>query len=77
MAEDKIEQLRKRRAKLMAGGGSARIEKQHSLGRLTARERIELLFEPDTFRESLLFVKHRCTQFGMSSKEFPGAGVLT
>ncbi len=77
MAEDKITQLRKRRAKLMAGGGPARIEKQHSLGKLTARERIEFLFEPETFRESLLFVKHRCTQFGMASKEFPGEGVVT
>nr|MBN2276616.1 acyl-CoA carboxylase subunit beta [candidate division Zixibacteria bacterium] len=77
MGESKIEQLRKRRARLMQGGGPERIEKQHELGKLTARERLELLFEEGTFRESLLHVKHRCTHFDMADKEFPGEGVVT
>jgi len=76
MTESKIYELRKIRAKLMEGGGEDRIEKQHKLGKLTARERIELLFNEDTFRESLIFTKHRCTQFGMDKKEFPGEGVV-
>ncbi len=76
MAESKIDQLFKKRARLTQGGGTKAIEKQHSLGKLTARERVALLFEPDTFRESLLYVKHRCTHFGMLDKEFPGEGVV-
>ncbi|MEZ5360330.1 MAG: acyl-CoA carboxylase subunit beta [Candidatus Zixiibacteriota bacterium] len=77
MADSKIEQLRKKRAALVKGGGEKRIEKQHELGKLTARERIDLLFEENTFRESLLFMKHRCTSFGLQDKEFPGEGVVT
>ncbi|MCP4567060.1 MAG: acyl-CoA carboxylase subunit beta [FCB group bacterium] len=77
MRESKIDELRRRREKLVKGGGDKRIEKQHELGKLTARERIDLLFEPDTFRESLLFIKHRCTHFGVADKEFPGEGVVT
>ncbi len=77
MAESKIEQLKKLRSELVKGGGEKRIAKQHDAGKLTARERIDLLFEEDTFRESLLFMKHRCTQFGVIDKEFPGEGVVT
>jgi len=77
MSQTKIDELRKRREALQRGGGNKRIEKQHSLGKLTARERVDLLFEPDSFRESLLFVKHRCTHFGIKDKEFPGEGVIT
>jgi len=77
MADSKIDQLRKRRQKLELGGGPDRIAKQHELGKLTARERINLLFEEGTFRESLLFVKHRCTHFGVAGKDFPGEGVVT
>ncbi len=76
MTESKIDELRKIRAKLMEGGGEDRTEKQHKLGKLTARERIELLFNEDTFRESQIFTKHRCNQFGMDKKEFPGEGVI-
>jgi len=61
----------------MQGGGEKRIAKQHELGKLTARERIDLLFEENTFRESLLFVKHRSTHFGVDKKDFPGEGVIT
>lgn len=77
MSDPRIDDLRKRRAKLVQGGGPERIQKQHEAGKLTARERIELLFEDGTFRESLLFVKHRCTHFDMAGKEFPGEGVVT
>ncbi len=77
MSKAKIEQLKKTRAKLILGGGEKRIAKQHELGKLTARERIDLLFEPNTFRESLLFMKHRCTSFDMEGKEFHGEGVIT
>ncbi|MCB2230569.1 acyl-CoA carboxylase subunit beta [bacterium] len=77
MAKSRIQDLQKRRAKLVQGGGPDRVKKQHELGKLTARERIDLLFEEDTFRESLLWVKHRCTSFGMADKEFPGEGVVT
>jgi len=77
MADSKIDRLRKRRSELLSGGGKKAIAKQHDRGKLTARERIELLFEPDTFRESLLFIKHRSTAFGLDKKEFPGEGVIT
>lgn len=77
MANSKINDLRKRRSKLTLGGGADRIAKQHELGKLTARERIDLLFEEGTFRESLLWIKHRCTAFGMGDKEFPAEGVVT
>ncbi len=77
MADSKIKKLRKIREKLQLGGGQKRIDKQHELGKLTARERIDLLFDEDTFRESLLFMKHRCNSFGLDKKEFPGEGVVT
>ncbi len=77
MTDDRISELRQRRSTLMAGGGRKQIEKQHEAGKLTARERIDLLFEEGTFRESLLWVKHRCTNFGLDKKEFPAEGVIT
>ena len=77
MAESKIDKLRKMRDKLVQGGGEKRIAKQHELGKLTARERLALLYDEDSFRESLLFMKNRCTDFGMDKKEFPGEGVVT
>ncbi len=73
----KIKALKEKRAKLYLGGGAKRIEKQHQLGKYTARERLALLFDPDTFQESHLFMKHRCTQFGLEGKEMPGEGVVT
>ena len=69
--QSRIEELRRRRRQLMGGGGPARTEKQHSAGKLTARERLALLFEPDTFQESHLFMRHRCSNFGMAGKELP------
>jgi len=74
---NRIEELRARRSRCYRGGGAKRIEKQHELGKLTARERLALLFESDTFQESHLFMRHRCTHFGMEGKEMPGEGVVT
>ncbi len=64
-------------AQAMAGGGAERREKQHQQGKLTARERIELLLDPGSFIEMDRFVTHRCTDFGMAEKKFPGDGVVT
>ncbi|QXM07252.1 methylmalonyl-CoA decarboxylase subunit alpha [Crassaminicella indica] len=77
MANKKIEDLRKRKEKITLGGGQKRIDKQHASGKLTARERINLLFDEGTFVELDAFVKHRCTNFGMESQEAPGEGVVT
>ena len=75
--QTKIEKLRKLRTKLQRGGGEARIEKQHAAGKLTARERLALLFESDSFQEMHLFSRHRCTNFGMAGQDLPGEGVVT
>nr|KAF6420953.1 propionyl-CoA carboxylase subunit beta [Molossus molossus] len=68
----------KRRAALM-GGGQRRIDAQHKRGKLTARERISLLLDPDSFVESDMFVEHRCADFGMAAdkNKFPGDSVVT
>ena len=55
------QQLQERRDAARVGGGTARIEKHHAKGKLTARERLELLLDPDSFKESDMFVEHRCT----------------
>ncbi|MFH2035448.1 MAG: acyl-CoA carboxylase subunit beta [Candidatus Zixiibacteriota bacterium] len=70
------EKLRAMRSNLI-DGDKAKIKKQHDLGKLTARERIDFLFDENTFQESLLYIKHRCNNFGMENKEFPGEGVVT
>src|ERR1700749_1536509 len=64
-----------RRAEL--GGGPDRLEKQHAAGKLTARERIELLFDPGTFEELDKLVMHRCRDFGMAEQIVPGDGVVS
>ena len=73
----KIEKMRTRAAKILAAGGPDRVEKQHKSGKLTARERIEVLLDPGSFVELDRFVSHRCTNFGMEKKELPGVGVTT
>jgi propionyl-CoA carboxylase beta chain len=60
-----------------AGGGETRIEAQHSKGKLTARERIELLLDKDSFEEFDMFVEHRSVDFGMERPKIPGDGVVT
>src|SRR5208337_328701 len=75
--EDRIEELRRRRAEVESGGGADRIAKQHKSGKLTARERISELCDPHSFQESGLFAEHRATLFGMEGKETPADGVVT
>ena len=75
--EERIEQLKIKQEQLRLGGGVKRIEKQHATGKLTARERIELLLDEDSFTEVDQFVKHRCVNFGMEKVETPGEGVVT
>ena len=72
-----IDELRSKKATIFAGGGEKRIDAQHQKGKLTARERLNLLFDPDTFVEIDTFVKHRCVNFGMEKQELPGEGVVT
>ncbi|MBU0741104.1 acyl-CoA carboxylase subunit beta [bacterium] len=77
MAKSRIEKLLDERERLYLGGGEVRIEKQHAAGKLTARERLALLLDTDTFQETHLFMKHRCTHFGLADMDFPGEGVVT
>jgi propionyl-CoA carboxylase beta chain len=72
-----IDELEQRRANARLGGGQKRIDAQHARGKLTARERIELLLDEDSFEEFDMYVEHRCTDFGMEEKKFPGDGVVT
>lgn len=75
--ENKLDKLLNKKEKLQQGGGTKRIEKQHKQGKLTARERLNLLFDEGSFRETGIFVKHRCTDFGMDKVENPAEGVVT
>jgi len=75
--EEKIKKLDELNARAELAGGAERIERQHAAGRLTARERIELLVDPGTFVEMDRFVVHRCTDFGMEQTRIPGDGVVT
>ena len=73
----KLAELEARKAKAEGMGGEDAIKKQHASGKLTARERINLLFDPGTFQEMDLFVHHRGTRFGMAKVEIPAEGVIT
>ena len=75
--QERITELRERTDKAMLGGGEDRLEKQHQGGKLTARERVEALVDPDSFEESGMFAEHRATLFGMAGKSFPADGVVT
>ncbi len=72
-----LEQLEKKRAAARLGGGEKRIKAQHSKGKLTARERIRLLLDEDSFEEWDMFVEHRSYDFGMADQKIPGDGVIT
>lgn len=74
---EKIYDLCDRKSKIVLGGGDERIETQHNRGKLTARERIDLLLDDDSFVELNSFIKHRATNFGMDKMESPGEGVVT
>ena len=74
---DKLQQLHEKKQRIRAGGGSERIAKQRESGKMTARERINTLLDPNTFVELDAFVTHRCTNFGMAEMDVPGEGVVT
>ncbi len=75
--QDIIRQLEEKRAAARLGGGQKRIDAQHAKGKLTARERIELLLDPNSFEEWDMFVEHRCRDFDMAEQTIPGDGVVT
>jgi len=72
-----IERLQQKRQAARQGGGRKRVERHHAQGKLTARERIELLLDEGSFEEWDMFVEHRCADFGMAEKTIPGDGVVT
>ena len=71
------QELLERREAARAAGGQERVDKHHAKGKLTARERIEVLLDDDSFKESDMFVEHRCNDFGMQEQKIPGDGVIT
>ena len=75
--QDILNQLQERRDVARLGGGERRIEAQHKRGKLTARERIDLLLDEGSFEEFDMFVEHRCADFGMQDQKIPGDGVVT
>jgi propionyl-CoA carboxylase beta chain len=75
--KDVLLELERRRSEARLGGGQKRIDAQHKRGKLTARERIELLMDEGSFEEFDMYVEHRCTEFGMEKSKIPGDGVVT
>ena len=76
MSDAPLDRLAALEARSRAGGGADRVARQHAAGKLTARERIELLFDPGTFDEVDALVEHRCRDFGMDAQRIPGDGVV-
>jgi len=74
---EKIRELKEKELAIKGMGGAKAVEKQRASGKLTARERLDLFFDPGTFRETDIFVKHRCVNFGMEKVEIPADGVVT
>ena len=72
-----LKRLEEKRAAARAGGGKRRVAAQHAKGKLTARERLEVLLDPDSFEEWDMFVEHRTEDFGMGAQKVPGDGVIT
>ncbi|GMQ64001.1 acyl-CoA carboxylase subunit beta [Vallitalea maricola] len=72
-----IQDMYERKNKLLQGGGQARIDRQHAAGKMTARERIDMLLDPNSFVEVGAYMKHRSTDFGLDKVEAPGDGVVT
>src|SRR2546429_9582393 len=72
VTKEKLEELHRLKEAAMLGGGVQRIEAQHNKGKLTARERLDLLLDPDTFNELNMFVTHRSTDFGLEEQKIPG-----
>src|SRR5512134_642386 len=74
---ERLEELHRRQAQAEQGGGAARIAQQHRKGKLTARERLDLLLDEASFVELDRFVTHRATDFGLAEEKYPGDGVVT
>ena len=74
---ERTEELVQRRAEVALGGGEKRQEKQRAQGKLTARERVAALLDPDTFQESGMFARHQSTYFGLDTADLPADGVVT
>ena len=72
-----IKELEKKTNAAKLGGGEDRIKKQHAKGKLTARERLEILLDEDSFQEWDMFVEHRAVDFDMEKQKIPGDGVVT
>src|SRR5437764_14938286 len=72
-----VSALEEKRAQARLGGGQQRIDTQHQKGKLTARERLDVLLDPGSFEEYDMFVTHRATDFGMEKTIIPGDGVVT
>ena len=77
IVEDKIKDLKEKEKKILQMGGEKAVAKHKDKGKLTARERLDLLFDPGTFREIDMFVTHRCVNFGMEDVDIPSDGVVT
>ena len=75
--EERTKRLEELNAEAEMGGGEVRIARQHNSGRMTARERVEMLLDPGSFVEMDKFVTHRCTDFGIEESKIPGDGVVT
>jgi len=75
--KEKFDLLNEKREEAKLGGGQKRIDAQHKKGKLTARERLELLFDKDSFEEIGMLVQHRSTNFGLDKQKFLGDGVVT
>src|SRR5512138_1744881 len=75
--EERIAELREKREKVQLGGAKDKLEKQHKGGKLSARERVQKLVDPNSFQEIGVFAKHRCDNFGMAGKELAADGVVT
>ena len=76
-SSDRLDEMLQRKEAAQESGGSARVQQQHSKGKLTARERVALLLDPGTFEELDPLVTHRATEFGTAEKRFPGDAVVT
>lgn len=77
VVEEKLKDLRERKAKILEMGGASAVAQQHERGKMTARERLNYFFDPGSFREIDMFVKHRGTLFGLDKVDIPAEGVVT
>ena len=75
--KDHLEKLQKLKLEALQGGGEKRVQKQHAMGKLTARARLEQLLDPGSFQELGMFIKHQVREMGMADKRFPGDAVIT